>query len=102
MPKYIIKLHDDKTEEDYYMEWSTVVDAPVTRGTDKEDFMEYYLSRYGTSSREDLESRMERVEQKGTSAYDDSDVDETIKYNRAGVDESVLTKEQIIEKYCRI
>lgn len=44
---------------------------------------------------------MGRVEAKGVSAYVYDSVDELIEGNRAGRDETCLSKEQIIEWYCR-
>lgn len=97
MPKYIIKLSDK--EKNYYLEWSTIVDAPVSNGMALEEFKSYYKELYGTSSLEDLEKRLERVEQKGTSSLVDS-LKETISNNRAGYREQHLTYKQLIENYC--
>ncbi len=96
MPRYIIKLSED--DHDYYLMWSTVVDAPVTYGMASEDFKIYYKSEYGVSGK--FKERMERVKEKGTSAYLYADVDELIEFNRAGENESCLTKDEIIKEYC--
>lgn len=100
MPRMICKLTDPKTKTDYYFEWSTVVDAPVTFGQSLEDFKEYYRNEYGQSSVRDFEDRMKRVEAKGTSSQIYDNVDELISGNRAGDDETELTKEEILEQYC--
>lgn len=99
MPRYIVKL----TEEDksWYMEWSTVVDAPVTYGMSLENFKQYYKEMYGLSSLPELEQRLERCEAKGTSSMIDDDADEVISFNRAGKNETILTKQQIIDCYCK-
>ena len=94
MGKYIIKLGD------YYLEWSTVVDAPVTYGMTLDEFKGYYEWEYGQQGMYTLPGRLERVEEKGTSCYDDSDVDATIIGNRAGPDETELTKDEIYRAYC--
>lgn len=99
MPKYIIKLEDNG--QAYYLEWSTIVDAATTYGMPLEEFREYYQHRYGTEGMRELEERLSRVDLKGTSAMLDKSVDETIACNRAGPDESCLSKEQIIDKYIR-
>ncbi len=98
MPRYILKLSD--AGKDYYMEWSTVVDAPVSLGVSLEEFKEYYRFQYGNSAMLDLEDRLIRVEKNGCSCKDES-ADECIAYNRAGENEACLTKQEIIEKYCR-
>ncbi len=100
MPRYICKFRDG--DKDYYMEWSTVVDAPVTFGMSLEEFKEHYKEEYGNQGmRMEFEERMKRVEEKGTSSRLDDSVEDMIQGNRAGKDETCLTVEQIIEGYCR-
>lgn len=97
----IIKLHDEKFNKDYYMEWSTVVDAPVTYGMSLEEFKEYYREEYGNNGMKRLPHMMERVEQTGASDYRYNNVDEFISYNRAGPKEGALSKEGLLRDYCR-
>lgn len=94
MGRFIVKL------EDYYLEWSTIVDAPVTFGMSLEQFKEYYQGEYGRSSMVDLERRLERAEKFGTSSLNDSRTDELIAGNRAGPNETSLTVEEIVKAYC--
>jgi hypothetical protein len=101
MPKYIIKLHDEKLSRDWYLEWSTIVDAPVTYGMSMEEFRDHYQQTYGTDGMRELPERMKRVEEKGTSAQSYGSVKSTIAINRAGENESNLDEEGILEKYCR-
>lgn len=101
MPRYIVKLTDDETNVNYYLEWSSVVDAPVTRGMSKDDFIDYYLGKYGTSSLGELNDRMMRVEGKGTSAILYTSALDLISVNRAGKDESNLTFNEILQQYCK-
>lgn len=95
MPSYILKLND------HYLEWSTIVDAPVTFGMTLEEFQDYYRQRYGEHDFERLSERLKRVEEKGTSSINDKNVDDTISFNRAGPKESCLSREEIVEWYCR-
>jgi len=102
MSRYIIKIYDDKFNRDYYMEWSTIVDAPVTYGCSLEEFTEYYRAEYGRQGILELNERMKRVEEKGISAHPPFDnLQSLFKYNRAGEDETCLDKEGILERYCR-
>ncbi len=102
MGRYIIKLIDKKdNNKPYYLEWSTVVDAPVTYGMSLDEFKEYYKEEYGNKGIEDLEQRMSRVESKGTSAYNELSAENVISYNRAGKQGGRLTYGQILEQYCR-
>ena len=98
MPTYICKFQDG--DNCYYLEWSTIVDAPVTSGMSLEEFQNYYKENYGTKGLEDLPFRLHRVEERGTSNPYES-LDSLISFNRAGENESYLTKEEIIQKYCR-
>lgn len=101
MPKYIVKLTDSATGSDYYLEWSTIVDAPVTCGMSLEEFTDHYRREYGESSmRGEFQERMQRVAANGTS-YRLGDVASVLRCNRAGENETELTQEQIIEEYCR-
>ncbi len=81
------------------MEWSTVVDAPVTEGMSLYNFRNYHGDRYGVTG--EFEERIERVKQTGCSAFPNVyTLDELIRSNRAGPKESCLTYDELIEKYC--
>lgn len=86
--------------KDKYFEWSTIVDAPLSRGLTKEGLKAYIGIKYGEKGLSELSKRIERVENKGTSSYV-SDLEELINYNRAGEDEKTLTKEEIYNKYTK-
>ena len=95
MGKYIIKI------KDCYMEWSTVVDAPVTNGMRLAEFMEYYQDEYGTHGMDGLEARMERVARFGHSALGKTQsLADLLERNRAGDNEKCLTEDEIYQKYC--
>lgn len=85
---------------DYYLEWSTVVDAPVTYGMSMGEFEDYYKSAYGNEGMIGLPERMIRVEKKGTSSIIDDNLHTLIRGNKAGDDESELTYEELIDRYC--
>jgi hypothetical protein len=93
MGRTIIKLADR------YLEWSSIVDAPATYGMTLEEFKNYYEQSYGTSSMAELEERLKRVEKTGTSSMSEETVDELISFNRAGFEESCLSKEELIDHY---
>lgn len=107
MPRYIIKLNDGS--RDYYLEWSTIVDAPVSKGMSREELRSYIKHLYDLEGLEALDNdRLPRVDAKGTSSILHKDAHETIKYNRAGraytkdgeLEEVSLSKKEIIEQYC--
>ena len=93
MSRCIIKINDK------YFEWSTIVDAPVTYGMDKSELKTYIKNEYGNEGLRKLPQRLKRVEKRGASWVDGHDLDYTIAFNRAGENESELTKQEIYEKY---
>jgi len=94
MPRYIVKL------KDYYLEYSTVVDAPVTYGMTLEQFKKYYHNTYGSYYYHYLRQRLERVDKVGTSCLWDNSAEETLLNNRAGHNEETLTVDEIYKAYC--
>lgn len=100
MPRFIIKMEKDGDER--YLEWSTIVDAPVTYGMTYDEFLDYYRDEYGANSMDNLlgeHGRMRRVQTHGTSARMDESVHQTIAHNRAGDKESELDYDGIWQKY---
>ena len=101
MALYIMKLTDPKDNKEYYLEWSSVVDAPVTYGADINTFKQYYERQYGKAGMQKLKERLRRVEKQGTSCAFGSTLDEMIACNRAGTNECKISKEDILNEYCR-
>jgi hypothetical protein len=101
MGKFIIKIADDN-QNNYYLEWSTIVDAPTTYGMPLDEFKEYYLNVYGINAAEELNERLSRVESNGVSGHHPyDDLNDLLSHNRAGENETHLDKEGLLEKYCR-
>lgn len=97
MPRYIIKIPHDGN--DYYMIWSTIVDAPLIYGCCKEELESFVRKEYGDRYwRNDHIQRMKRVEETGTS-QPNSTMEDTISFNCAGENGESGTLEQIIKKY---
>jgi hypothetical protein len=99
MGRFIMKLHDSTENKDLYFEWSTVVDSPVTVGMSLEEFKEYYKNEYGSQGMRELDERLKRVEEKGVSGHPPYDnLESFFNYNRAGENETLATKEEVIER----
>lgn len=98
MPSFLIKLTNKK--KDYFLEWSTIVDAPITYGLSLHELKGYIKERYGTEGLKDLSSRLERVQEKGHSAFSNRSLKEIIIPNRAGKNERSLSIEGLIRKFC--
>lgn len=101
MGNFLFKLTDKG--RDYYLEWSTIVDAPVTYGMSLEELEAYILKTYGERGLATLPPRLARIEARGHSAIDDDAATawEAVWLNRAGDGETWLTLEQMVAKYCR-
>ncbi len=93
MPHCIIKLKDK------YLEWSTIVDAPVTYGLDLDELSAYVKDRYGSEGLDELPARLKRVEEQGTSFHTRCPVAELIKNNRAGEGETCISADAIYHRY---
>lgn len=91
MPEYIIRIpHKGK---DYYLNWSTIVDAPVSPGFTRDEF-DIYMG-----NTEKYHKRMARVDKNGTSALNQQSVASLLSFNRAGPNEERLSIEGIIYGY---
>lgn len=77
-----------------FFEWSSIVDAPVTRGMTREQYEEYYAFRHG----DNLSERMGRALATGTSSVHYESLEDLIRGNRAGPGETEATFEEIIRQ----
>jgi RNase P/RNase MRP subunit POP5 len=97
MGNFIIKF--DTPDGPRYLEYSTIIDAPVTFGMTLDEFKQHYLEEYGRVGMNDLDGRLERVEQTGSSSYIHKNRAATIRNNRAGRGGTCLTEKQIVDYY---
>jgi hypothetical protein len=97
MPTFILKCESKRGPR--YLEYSTIVDAPITLGMTRKQLDAYYRRKNGDVGMVDLEQRMVRVDAKGTSSRMHNSFEDTIKCNRAGKGETRLTVEQFVEYY---
>lgn len=83
-----------------FIEWSTVVDAPVTFGMTEAELRDHIGRRYGEEGLEVADARIERAKRLGTSWIGrDENFDELVSYNRAGPNETCLSKDQLVRIY---
>lgn len=99
MPRYIICIRRKQLKNSLYCEWSTIVDAPITRLVRLPEFTEYYRSRYGSAGMADYDERIARAQATGCSALAGTTLLELIVNNRAGDNETRLTLQQIVKQY---
>lgn len=84
--------------KDYYLEWSSVVDAPVSAGMKRDDFKKYYRREYGESGMLDFERRMMTADAVGSTWGETAA--EVIRGNRAAPHEKSLSLDEIYRAYC--
>jgi hypothetical protein len=99
MGMMIVKL------EGKYLLWSTSSDSPGSYGLTLTELRAHIKEEQGNEGLRDLERRLVRVEEKGTSSIDCPNVDSTIMHNRADRTvrgkEGSLHREEIVEFYIR-
>lgn len=94
MPRYIAKLADNK-----YVEWSTIVDAPVTYILTRDQMLAHLDEQDGKRSFDENRQRLERCDKNGTSCQFPMNMKDLIRYNRAGEDEKEISLKEILERY---
>lgn len=94
MPRYIVKL-----KENAYVEWSTIVDAPVSYVLTREHMLAHLDITYGTSSVAENRKRLERTDKHGTSCQSPYSMESLVSCNRAGDKEENISLEEILERY---
>ena len=94
MGRCIIKLAD------YYLIWSSVVDAPITLGMSQDQLIDWLETEYGHDGLLWWDRAKPWIEKHGTSEplYP---IETILSNNRAGPNETELSKDEIIQHYCR-
>ncbi len=86
--------------EGVFVEWSTVVDAPVSEAMNLDELSGYIRNRYGEEGIDQLPARIARAVEKGTSCIGPSyTFDDIVAGNRAGPDEAELSRDELIAEY---
>jgi hypothetical protein len=101
MGTFIVKLpHATRP----YIEYSTIVDAPATRGLTRDELVAHYREEYGERGVAALDARIARADEYGTSslmgAPGERSARDEVALNRAGKGETCLTLEQLTEFFC--
>lgn len=92
MPKYLVRLAENE-----YVEWSTIVDAPVSYIMNRAEAIEHSVE----SSRLEAEARVDRTDAHGHSAlwFPAETPEELVAGNHAGPKETEITLEEIRVQY---
>ncbi len=105
---FTICLHDKKTDRDYFLEWTNVTNDAECYGMDRITYIDYHRRLYGYDGTDEytndkfIES-LDNAMKFGTSLRGDKGqkLDELIEYNFSGKNGKTISKEKVIEKYCR-
>ncbi len=100
MGRFIVRF--DVENVPHYLEWSTIVDAPVTWGMPVHEFIDHYQAEYGREGMRGLSARLKRADSEScSSGYGGYDREDLIDVNRAGLDETRLSLAQIVDYYVK-
>ena len=101
MGQFIVRF--DVDGQPMYLNWSTIVDAPITYGMTLPELEEYVKERWGTEGLKELPARIARAdsERRSSSLERGYTKESLVRNNGAGPGESCMTEEEIIEWYCR-
>ena len=102
MPTYIVKIGENR-----YLEWSTVVDAPVSVGMSRDEMKDRLTTPLSSPlpkevgvDLERIELRLARADEYGTSVrFARMSAEDLVKNNRAGPEETELTFEELVDEY---
>ena len=96
MGRFVVKLGPNQ-----YVEWSSVVDAPVTNIMARHEMIQYLDHQDGARAFHENRERMKRADEHGTSCMAPTSRDDIIQFNRAGENEKCITLAQIKRRYKR-
>lgn len=97
MPRFTVKLETPRGPR--YLEWSTIVDAPISWGMTLAEYKRYYRDKYGSEGARDLVQVLAEIDQQGTATRFET-AEQLVTCNRAGLGGTELSLEQIISHYC--
>lgn len=102
MVRLCFKIHDEKSDKDYFLEWSSIVDSFVTRGMSEAEYHEYFISEYGRSYADQINSDIERINKTGSNSRTGmTTLQSILDFNCCGENDEKLNLEEILIQYCR-
>lgn len=90
MGRYLVQL--DK----YVVEWSTIVDGPLTEPLTRKEMERHLVKQYGIEGTRDLKERFERLDRKGTTSMFHESAEAAVRNNRAGPNESRISYDDLV------
>ncbi len=101
VPKHLVRLDCDG--QAHYLLWSTTEGVPIAGPFDKVDMRSWLLHNWGFKAAIPIEQMLADADRFGTSDrfFDDRNAWDTLSNNRAGLDGSRLTLDQIVDVLVR-
>jgi hypothetical protein len=100
VPSFYVRVGDTEPDGPWVVEWSTVVDAPVTYGMRRDEVEKHHREQYGVDGAVRLPRLMSELDARGISSRGTSR-ETVLQVNRAGHHEACATEAEIVEWYCR-
>ena len=91
--------HEILKIKDKYFIWSSIVDAPISKGMNIVELHEWTGKEGGLTLLRELPQRLVRVEKKGTSSFIHDSLEHRIYGNHAGWNGECLTADEIYKEY---
>ena len=89
-----------KLPDERFVEWSTVVDAPVTYSMSQEELTKWHREEFGRRDHEaNFQDRLQRTIESGTSLRPPQSAKDAVVGNLAGVDEAEISLDEIAARY---
>ena len=102
MPRLCFKIHDEKFDKDYFLEWSSIVDSFVTCGMSEAEYREYYIKEYGQCYADQIDKDIERINKTGSNSRTGmTTLQSILEFNLCGENDEKLNLEEILDQYCR-
>lgn len=98
MGKAIVYIIDPRDQKEHWLIWSSITDSPITYGGTREEVERYWRREFGESCK--FDECAARAVANGCSFHGQA-LDDLVRFNRAGPNESCATLEQILDEYCR-
>lgn len=95
MPKFLMQLPDKR-----FVEWSTVVDAPITYSMSQDELTAWHLEEFGRREHDaNFQDRLQRTIEFGTSLRTPESAEDAAIANRAGEGEAEISLQEIAAQY---
>lgn len=103
MGKLAFKIVDEKFNKEYIIEWSNISNYFISYGMSEDQYREHCREEYGNEFMiNEFEDDLKRINKTGSNSRTGlTTLDYCINNNFNGKNEDTMSKEEILENYCR-